>query len=435
MDSLFLLQFTCFLFVSINAIILGITRLQIKWMNRRYEKSRWLIFAAMVGLALQFLAQMGGEFRAKGDDEGAIFNMLVYPPCFTLIAMGIYNIEAMHANLRKMNVVCATIYAAILAIFGVGYSQSGSFHVGNWLYVMVFLFGVNLAYCHVMIIVEIRKRRKMLEEMAGNDILPYVRFARASVIILLLLIIAMPVAVLSSDFLYVIGPLELLALLFFIISFVSLGYNYNPAEELLDKDVEENYAVMENGQMETTQMETTQIETTQIETTQIETTQIETTETESTQTEIEQTESAQTENGGEAAPCAEEQNVEQDKKEETLQQQFAAARQKIIREKLDAWCAGRGYKDTSVNMISLARSLSITKTELSRYLSSCYNTTFRIWLAEVRFEAAKQMILEHPDYSNDVISAECGFSSRSYLYRMFKEKEGCSPTAWKEKNS
>lgn len=77
MDSLFLLQFTCFLFVSINAIILGITRLQIKWMNCRYEKSRWLIFAAMVGLALQFLAQMGGEFRAKGDDEGAIFNMLV----------------------------------------------------------------------------------------------------------------------------------------------------------------------------------------------------------------------------------------------------------------------------------------------------------------------------------------------------------------------
>ena len=225
----------------------------------------------------------------------------------------------------------------------------------------------------------------------------------------------MPVAVLSTDFLYVIGPLELLALLFFTISFVSLGYNYNPAEELLDKDVEENYAVMENWQMETTQIETT--------------------ETESTQTEIEQTESSQTENGGEAAPCAEEQNVEQDKKEETLQQQFAAARQKIIREKLDAWCASRGYKDTSVNMISLARSLSITKTELSRYLSSCYNTTFRIWLAEVRFEAAKRMILEHPDYSNDVISAECGFSSRSYLYRMFKEKEGCSPTAWKEKNS
>ena len=71
MDSLFLLQFTCFLFVSINAIILGITRLQIKWMNRRYEKSRWLIFAAMVGLALQFLAQMGGGISVEGFELGA----------------------------------------------------------------------------------------------------------------------------------------------------------------------------------------------------------------------------------------------------------------------------------------------------------------------------------------------------------------------------
>ena len=85
-------------------------------------------------------------------------------------------------------------------------------------------------------------------------------------------------------------------------------------------------------------------------------------------------------------------------------------------------------------MFTLSRSLNISKNELSRYLSSCLNTTFRLWLAEVRFEAAKKMILEKPNYSNDMISAECGFSSRSNLYRMFKEKEGCSPTAWREKN-
>lgn len=39
----------------------------------------------------------------------------------------------------------------------------------------------------------------------------------------------------------------------------------------------------------------------------------------------------------------------------------------------------------------------------------------------------------YPDYNNDIISAECGFSSRSYLYRIFKEKEGCSPTVWRAK--
>ena len=117
---------------------------------------------------------------------------------------------------------------------------------------------------------------------------------------------------------------------------------------------------------------------------------------------------------------------------ETLQS-ISQDRQTFIREKLDNWCEELGYKDTTVNMFTLSRSLNISKNELSRYFTSCLNSTFRIWLAEVRFEAAKKMMLDYPDYSNDIISAECGFSSRSYLYRIFKEKEGCSPTVWRAK--
>ena len=382
MDTLYLLQFACFLFMLMNILILGITRLHIKWMNRRYEWSRWLILGAMVLLALQYLMQMLLGFRAQGDAVGAVFNMLVYPPCFSLIAIGVYNIEATHANRRKMNIVCTSIYAAILAAFSIGYIQSGNFHIGNWIYVMIVLFGINVAYCIYMIIVEIRKRRRMLEVMAGYDILPYVRYARASVFIVFFPAVALPFAVLSTKSLYVIGPLGLLAVFFFTLSFMALGYNYVPSEELLDKEEEEDAAM---------------------------------------------------ESVGDDA-CLELQDEELDNKKETLQSQRSERRQKIIREKLDEWCAAKGYRDTSLNMITLSRSLNISRYELSRYLSSCLNTTFRPWLAEVRFEAAKKMILEKPNYSNDMISAECGFSSRSNLYRMFKEKEGCSPTAWREKN-
>lgn len=183
MDTLYLLQFACFLFMFINILILGITRLHMKWMNRRYEVSRWLIIGAMVGLAIQFLMQMLLGFRAQDAAVGAVFNILVYPPCFSLISIGIYNIEATHANRRKMNIVCASIYAAILAAFCIGFIQSGNFHIGSWIYVMIVLFAINVVYCIYMIIVEIRKRRRMLEVMAGYDILPYVRYARASVFI------------------------------------------------------------------------------------------------------------------------------------------------------------------------------------------------------------------------------------------------------------
>ena len=56
---------------------------------------------------------------------------------------------------------------------------------------------------------------------------------------------------------------------------------------------------------------------------------------------------------------------------------------------------------------------------------------FRIWLANIRFEAAKTMMRQFPQYSNDLISAECGFSARTYLYRIFKEKTGKTPTEWR----
>ena len=382
MDTLYLLQFACFLFMFINILILGITRLHMKWMNRRYEVSRWLIIGAMVGLAIQFLMQMLLGFRAQDAAVGAVFNILVYPPCFSLISIGIYNIEATHANRRKMNIVCASIYAAILAAFCIGYIQSGNFHIGSWIYVMIVLFGINVAYCIYMVIVEIRKRRMMLEVMAGYDILPYVRYARASVFVLFLPAIAMPFAVLSTESLYVIGPLGLLAVFFFTLSFMALGYNYMPTEELLDKEEEEKAAMESRGDDSASEL----------------------------------------------------QDTEPMDKEESLQTMSPERRQEIIRKKLDAWCAAKGYRDTSLNMITLSRSLNISRYALSRYLSSCLNTTFRLWLADVRFEAAKKMMLDNPDFGNDIISAECGFSSRTHLYRMFKEKEGCSPTAWREKN-
>lgn len=37
MDFLYFLQFACFIFMLINALILGITHLHMKWANRRYE--------------------------------------------------------------------------------------------------------------------------------------------------------------------------------------------------------------------------------------------------------------------------------------------------------------------------------------------------------------------------------------------------------------
>ena len=361
MDSLFLLQFACFIFMLINAFIVALSHLHVRWENKRYERSRWMIVAALIGLAIQYVLQMGFGFRAMHDNLGAVINILLYTPCFSLISIGIYNIETTRANLRKMILMCSGIYAAIIVVFCVGISLHHSLYIREGLYLMLTLFCVSVFYCIYMIIQEMIRRKNMLETMAATDLLPYVRYSHASVIILWLAVLAMPVAIFSTTLLYIVGPAVLLALLFFNLTFIALGSSYIPTEELLDKE-EEN------------------------------------------------------QRSGEKKPL----------------QQLSEERRNFIQNSLDQWCMDLGYKDCNVNMLTLSRTLCISEDELSVFFDQYLKTTFRIWLGDIRFNAAKKMMLEFPDYSNDIISAECGFSARTYLYRIFKSKEGCTPTEWRE---
>lgn len=238
MDHLFLLQFACFLFMLFNAFTLAVTRLQTRWLNPRYERARWLIFVGIMGLAAHYLMQMRYGFRAVDDAVGATVNVLVYAPCFSLISMGIFHIEATHVRRRRVYAVCAAINLAIFACFFIGFLQHGEMRIGAWLYAMLALFAANVVYCIVVIVREIIKRRRLLETMAGGDLMPYVRYSRASLLILFFPAVVSPFAIISTKLLYFFAPLGLMAFLFFVLSFVALGYSYQPKESLLDEEAE-----------------------------------------------------------------------------------------------------------------------------------------------------------------------------------------------------
>lgn len=238
MDHLFLLQFACFLFMLFNAFTLAVTRLQARWLNPRYERARWLIFVGIMGLAAQYLMQMRFGFRALDDAVGATVNALVYAPCFSLISMGIFHIEATHVRRGRVYAVCAAINLAIFACFFIGFLHYGSMRIGAWLQAMQALFAVDVVYCIVVIVREIIKRRRLLETMAGSDIMPYVRYSRASLLILFFPALVSPFVIISTKMLYFFAPLGLMAFLFFVLSFVALGYSYQPKESLLDEEAD-----------------------------------------------------------------------------------------------------------------------------------------------------------------------------------------------------
>lgn len=397
MDHLFLLQFACFLFMLFNAFTLAVTRLQARWLNPRYERARWLIFVGIMGLAAHYLMQMRYGFRAVDDAVGATVNALVYAPCFSLISMGIFHIEATHVRRRRVYVVCAAINLAIFACFFIGFLQHGEMRIGAWLYAMLALFAANVVYCIVVIVREIIKRRRLLETMAGGDIMPYVRYSRASLLILFFPAVVSPFAIISTKLLYFFAPLGLMAFLFFILSFVALGYSYQPKESLLDEEAEEKVspAAVVAQQEKTVAQQAVALH-------------------------------------GDA--CHDGAAHDGDKaKEQQTATLLPEDRRKQIQQRLDEWCAALGYRDGAVNLLLLSHTIHISKDDLTLFFDQCLNTTFRIWLSDIRFAAAKKMMIENPEYSNDIISSECGFTSRTHLYRIFKAREACTPTVWRER--
>lgn len=388
MDTLFLLQFACFLFMILNAGILIVSRLHVRWVNKRYERSRKLILAAMLGMAGQYLLQMVFGLRASGDDLGAIVNIFIYTPCFTLITLGIYNIIAPHAHFRQMNLVCGVQYAAIVGTFLLGFYSKKSIHIGWWLYLMLAFYTVNTVYCVIKIFIEMMRRKKMLEKMSGTDLLPYVRYSYASLFNVCFVSVVMPFVILNTPLLYIIGPLGLCAIFFFVMTFVALVNSYTPSDELLDKEDDNE----KNNEK--------------------------TDDSETSKSEEDNNPTASTAEGGTQSKPTE----------------LTKERTEHIKAMLDRWCRKQGYKDSSANMMTLSLAIGVSKDELTLYFDQCLNSTFRVWLSDIRFDAAKAMMIKHPDYSNDIISTECGFSSRTHLYRVFKQRVFCTPTVWRENN-
>lgn len=240
-------------------------------------------------------------------------------------------------------------------------------------------------YSIYLIRIEMKKRKEILNTMVATDLMPYFRYAHTSFIYLFIAAVIIPFAILYTPVLYVVGPMILATLLFLTISFVMLGAAYVPTEELLTAEEEEEDEEEEDEKKE-----------------------------------------EEEENDDEA---------DNDETDEDREREKSSLRWLQIQSSLDQWCDNHGYKDTAVNMPTLSNTLDIPRHELTQFFAEYRHTTFRIWLSEIRLNAAKKMMQDYPDYSNDIISSECGFSSRSYLYKIFKEKEGCTPNLWRSKNS
>lgn len=376
MDSpIFILQLVCCVVTTVLLCQLVITGLQVRWKVWRYELSRWLLCTAMFLLSVHYVFQMTHGLRAQGADVGAAFNILFYTPVAFAITISIINIEC--TDRKRMRRYCcrsAIAYALIAIVFTIGVVRFCSLHIGDTLFLMLALFVASMAYFIHASLHEIANRKKRLTQDSGSDLIPYVRYSQASITLLCLSAAILPVAIIFNTLLIIIGPLMMLIIIFFVQSFISLGFYLSPKEEIIETEEEE----------ETTQPATTT--------------------------------DGNAADGQRPAPSA----------------LLSSERTEEIRKALAAWCEAGRYKDCDVNIFSLATSLGCKKNELTLFFNQSEHTNFRTWLSDIRFNEAVRMMKAYPNYSNDTISTECGFSSHTQIYRVFKQKTGMSPSQWRD---
>lgn len=250
MNTLFLVQFACCIIVSMLGLILVLSRFQIRWTNRRYEVSRWLLVFSMFVLAWHYVLQMVCGFRAKGDEIGAVVNVLFYSPVSFFISYATYNLICYRGGRKKFALLGCVSYALILICFFFGYNDTPrGMHMGEWLYVMLALFAVTIMYSTYTTVIEMRYHRKIIEENTTEDLLPFDRYTYTIYGLASIMVLAMVGAICYRPLLYCVGPLMLFSLISFTISFLGYGYNMIPAEVRLELDTaDEPLEVMEESE-------------------------------------------------------------------------------------------------------------------------------------------------------------------------------------------
>ena len=333
--------------------------------SREYEQMRWCIIAALLLLTVHYFLQIHFGFRAQGADVGALINTLSYPPSTYIFSYSFVRLASRRSVQRRFILVASVSMLLIVGCFVGGYLHYGSLHMPVALYTMGACYFISILFCYVYPNGEILRMLRLADEESGQLQVQFSLFLKTSSTLIYAASLVMSLSIYFTTLVFILGPLMLISMLFFVISFIALGFNIHNVSQIISTEIEE---------------------------------------TASSNNEV----------------------VEDENKSMMSEEQ-----KEKIHDKIDAWRRKQGYATSELNSITLAARLNIPKRLLIQYLREVEGKTFRVWLSDLRLEEAMQLILSHPDYSNEAIAESCGFS-RSHLQVKFKEPTGLTTNDWRD---
>ena len=107
----------------------------------------------------------------------------------------------------------------------------------------------------------------------------------------------------------------------------------------------------------------------------------------------------------------------------------------IINEKIESWIADGHYRERNLTLGIVARQMGVPQRQLQEWLRQSEYGKLAGLVTTLRIEDAKRVLKEHPDWfkggswgmTDYSVASYCGFSSREYFHRTFRQMTGMTP--------
>ncbi|MBQ9556259.1 MAG: helix-turn-helix domain-containing protein [Muribaculaceae bacterium] len=103
----------------------------------------------------------------------------------------------------------------------------------------------------------------------------------------------------------------------------------------------------------------------------------------------------------------------------------------VLQEKEQRWREHGGYRQPGITIDCVARDMGTNRSYLSAYLNDVKQMTFYEWVAGMRIDEAKALMLADRNMTIEQVANHVGFSSPSTFSSTFKRIEGISPNKWR----
>ena len=103
-----------------------------------------------------------------------------------------------------------------------------------------------------------------------------------------------------------------------------------------------------------------------------------------------------------------------------------------MKKAVEKWEKSESYKEHNLTLSVVARQMGVTRKRLQEWLRASEYKNLAGLVTPLRINEAKRVLKEHREWSMESVADHCGFSSREYFHRAFRENTGMTPAKYQQ---